>query len=69
MVRERMEIINKEKKIGMILGDINIDALRIKNTETKEFFDMALDSDFVPIVTCPTRIAKDSCTIIDQSSL
>ena len=66
MVRERMETINNEKKIGVILGDINIDALRIKNTETKEFFDMALDSDFVPIVTCPTRIAKDSCTIIDH---
>ena len=58
--------INNENKNCIIAGDINLDALNIKKTNNKEFFEMIMDSNFIPLVTLPTRIQDESCTTIDH---
>ena len=66
-IRKNMQTINNENKCGIILGDINIDGLRINhNGESKKFFDTCLDEDFIPLITIPTRIQDDKCSTIDH---
>ena len=61
------QTINNENKCGVILGDINIDGLRINhNVESKKFFETCLDEDFIPLITIPTRIQDDKCSTIDH---
>ena len=66
-LRKTMQTINNENKCGIILGDINIDGLRINhNEESKKFFDTCLEEDFIPLITTPTRIQDDKCSTIDH---
>ena len=65
-MRQRLHQINKEGKCGLIAGDINIDGLKITDNTNRQFFDMILEENFVPIVTLPTRIQNEACTTIDH---
>ena len=52
--------INKENKQCLITGDLNIDGLDIKsNNEVENFFNMLLEHNFLPTITCPTRIVNN----------
>ena len=52
--------INKENKQCLITGDLNIDGLKIKsNNEVENFFNMLLEHNFLPTITCPTRIVNN----------
>ena len=52
--------INKENKQCLITGDVNIDGLKIKsNNEVENFFNMLLEHNFLPTITCPTRIVNN----------
>ena len=66
-LESNMKKINKEGRNAVIMGDINIDGLRIAHNENvKGFFSTILDHGFFPMITLPTRIQHDKCTNIDH---
>ena len=56
------------KKQEIIIGlDHNLDFLnRDKHAPTQLFIEQILDNDLVPVITKPTRITKNSATLIDN---
>ena len=62
-----MSTINKENKQCYILGDLNIDGLRVNlNEHVKACFDNILENNFIPTITKPTRIFNNSVSLIDH---
>ena len=64
-----MNIIRKEKgQKNVILGmDHNNDLLKAHvHTTTQEFLSSMMDSGLLPTITRPTRITKNSATLIDN---
>ena len=58
---------NKEKKTVLVAGDFNIDFLKLnKDTFTNNYFDQLTNSNFMPLITLPTRITSRSKTLIDN---
>ena len=50
-----------------ILGDLNIDLLQFSNHNlTNQYLESLLSLGFLPVVTKPTRIHKQSATLIDH---
>ena len=58
--------INKENKIGIICGDLNINSLNNEHNQTNEFTNLILSENFIPQITLPTRITDNSSTLIDH---
>ena len=59
--------INREKKQCYLMGDFNIDALKIgQNTLSDNFMNQLLSSSFYPLITKPTRITQNSATLINN---
>ena len=59
--------INRENKKCYLLGDFNIDAIKLgNNTVTDKFINQLLSSSFYPLITKPTRITERSATLIDN---
>ena len=59
--------LSKEKKKCFLAGDFNINLLQLEsNTETEQFFDTVTDANFTPLITSPTRISKNTKTLIDN---
>ena len=63
--------INKEKKKCALLGDFNIDLLRVDNDDkTCEFYDLITAFGFRPLILQPTRVQSTSrstsATLIDN---
>ena len=55
-VETTLQKINDERKMCIILGDLNIDGLKINlNDNVKNFFDTVLEQNFIPTITVPTR--------------
>ena len=56
------------QKEKLIIGlDHNMDLKNhSKHQPTKEFIDINLDSNFIPTITKPTRITRNSATLIDN---
>lgn len=51
----------------VICGDFNMDLLQIQNRQIfHEYFENLLSNGFVPKITFPTRISKNSSTLIDN---
>ena len=66
-LKETMSKINTEKTKCIIAGDLNIDGLKIENSNpTKYFFNNILEENFIPSITLPTRITETSVTLIDH---
>ena len=66
-VETTLQKINDERKMCIILGDLNIDGLKINlNDNVKNFFDTVLEQNFIPTITVPTRITTDTATAIDH---
>ena len=58
---------NTENKKCIILGDLNIDGLKINtNDHVGNFFKTVMEQDFVPSITIPTRVVDTSVSIIDH---
>ena len=50
-----------------LLGDFNIDLLRLDNDHNvNRFLEMMVASSFLPTISKPTRVADQSATLIDQ---
>ena len=51
----------------VIVGDFNIDLLRINERQVfHNYFETIISNGFVPKITLPTRISKNSSTLIDN---
>jgi hypothetical protein len=64
---ETMDIINRENKKAVILGDMNIDLLKYNSLNyVNEFVDNIVARSFVPKILKPTRVSNTSATLIDH---
>ena len=62
-----LEVLDKENKRKYLLGDYNVDLLKIdEDSKTSTFFDNITSSLFVPHIIHPTRITSTSKTLIDN---
>ena len=62
-----MDILDKENKKYYLLGDFNIDLLKIdEDTHSSTFFDTMTSNLFVPHIIHPTRITSTTKTLIDN---
>ena len=65
-IEKTLQLINKENKFCFICGDINIDLLQSNQGHPKDFLNTMLSENFIPHITCPTRITNHSATLIDN---
>ena len=62
-----MESFNKEDKKKYLIGDFNVDLLKIdEDSKSSNYFDTMTSNLFVPHITIPTRITSRSKTLIDN---
>ena len=62
-----LEALDKENKRKYLLGDYNVDLLKIdEDSKSSSFFDSLTSSLFVPHIIHPTRITSTSKTLIDN---
>ena len=64
------ELLNKiktENNLVYLMGDYNVNLLNYgKHNETNEFVDMLHASSFISLINRPTRVQKESATLIDN---
>ena len=59
--------VKAEKKLLYIMGDYNIDLLQAdKHQASEEFLDIIYSHSLLPNITKPTRVTKNSATLIDN---
>ena len=64
---EIMDIVNFENKHCIIMGDMNIDFLKYNSdNKSNEYLDDIIAHGFLPIISIPTRVVKQSATLIDH---
>ena len=64
---EIQSIIKEEEKIAYLMGDFNIDLLKVNlHAKTNEFVNDVISQGFLPEITRPTRITPHSATLIDH---
>ena len=62
-----LDKINRENKLFYLLGDYNIDILKInQNKYAENFINQLSSSFFYPLITKPTRITHNSASLIDN---
>ena len=66
-MNDMLNIIQKECKICYILGDLNIDFLKYdEHRRTSTFLDVLYAYNVFPLISKPTRITKNTATLIDH---
>ena len=64
---ELQSIIKEENKTAYLMGDFNIDILKVNlHAQTNEFVNDVFSQGFLPKITRPTRITPHSATLIDH---
>ena len=61
-----METITAENKEFFLLGDFNVDLLKIDDNKIEEFYNVTYTNLLVQHITLPTRIKGESATLIDN---
>ena len=62
-----LEHFDKENKKKYIIGDLNIDLLKVdENSTSSSFFDIMTTNLYIPHIIHPTRITPTSKTLIDH---
>ena len=62
-----LHIINKSKKICALMGDFNVDLLKIdQHEESNLFYNVLTANGFRPLILQPSRVTKTSATLIDN---
>ena len=62
-----LDTLGRERKYCYLMGDFNINLLNIdKHAETTSFVDMLHAQSFVSLINRPTRVTKNSTTLIDN---
>ena len=66
-IQDVLNKIHKEKKLCYLSGDFNIDLLKSeKHNLTSAFLSLMYSHSLVPLITRPTRIGKDTASLIDN---
>lgn len=66
-LRDILNIINKENKNIILMGDINIDLLNFQtNDKTNMYLNSLTSNGLLPVITRPTRLTTHSATLIDH---
>ena len=66
-ISDILNIIDRENKPGVIMGDMNIDLLKYANHEkTNTYLDNIFSTGFIPVIVKPTRLSHTSATLIDH---
>lgn len=60
------QILKNEGKNVIILGDININLLKIQNDKIKDYINNLIINSYTPCLTLPTRITDSTATLIDH---
>ena len=64
---EIQSIIKEENKISYLMGDFNIDLLKVNlHAKTNEFVNDVISQGLLPNITRPTRITPHTATLIDH---
>ena len=64
---ELLQKIDSQKKKCFLMGDFNIDLLKIEeNQHTNDILNHMFSSSFFPLISRPTRITSRSATLIDN---
>ena len=64
---ELLEKVRCESKLCYVMGDFNIDLLKTSShTLSSEFCHILYSHSFLPLITKPTRVTRDSATLIDN---
>ena len=59
--------LSKENKVIYLCGDFNSDLLKYENTNNyRKFYDLLTSYGLFPMILLPTRVTKDSATIVDN---
>ena len=62
-----MNIVQRERKICYFLGDLNVDLLKHESHQsTAAFLDSLYSYNVFPLITKPTRVTRESATLIDH---
>ena len=62
-----MRIISKERKHGILMGDFNIDLIKVDmQNQTKDFVRSLYTNAFYPTISKPTRVTEHSATRLDN---
>ena len=60
-------IISKERKQCILMGDFNLDLIKIdKHNQTKDFIHSLYTKAFYPTISKPTRVTEHSATLLDN---
>ena len=66
-ISEVMNVIQKERKLCYLMGDLNIDFLRADDHKaTGELLDVLYCNNVFPLITKPTRVTSTTITLIDH---
>jgi len=67
LLNSTIDIIHQENKLCLIMGDFNIDLMKIESRpESSNFLDTLGSYFFQPFILQPTRITNHSATLIDN---
>ena len=67
ILSDKLAQISRAKKPCIIVGDINIDFMKITNNNcTKDYLNNLLVNNCLPMLLMPTRITEKSATLIDH---
>ena len=62
-----LQKINEEKKLSYIMGDYNIDLLKVEcDRRIHDYLDLIYSYSLIPTIYKPTRITESSATCIDN---
>ena len=62
-----MGIISKERKHCILIGDFNIDLIKVDmQNQTKDFVHSLYTNAFYPTISKPTRVTEHSATLLDN---
>ena len=62
-----MNIVQRERQICYFLGDLNVNLLKYEsNQSTTAFLDTLYSYNVFPLITKPTRVTRESATLIDH---
>ena len=66
-ISDVMNVIQKERKLCYLLGDLNIDFLKADDHRaTGELLDVLYCNNVFPLITKPTRVTSTTATLIDH---
>lgn len=66
-INQMLGKVHKENKICYLMGDFNIDLLKLESCDyTRRFFEILFTSSCILLVLRPTRITQHTATLIDN---